>query len=71
MDNIKKRMIDIVQDFFARVAQDITPFTSFYIFFHSEKPLLPAYNIITTVKNSENPCCQLTPFYTTVKDSEG
>jgi hypothetical protein len=25
--------------------------------------LLPAYNIFTTVKDSENPCCQPTTFY--------
>jgi hypothetical protein len=31
---------------------------------NSEKPLLPAYTIFTTVKDSENPCCQPTPFYT-------
>jgi hypothetical protein len=32
---LKKGMIDIVQEKFPKMAQDITPFTSFYIFFYS------------------------------------
>jgi hypothetical protein len=43
-----------------------TPAASLQHFYNSEgqsKPLLRAYNIFTTVKDSENPCCQPTTFY--------